>query len=157
MRSKRCKFLGHAVMLVSFSVLGTSALAQDPSSVSETVDKQCDLRRVTELLQQLQSQVQELSVELKNVRAAQASTVSELVELRRKLADSNSQINQTATAPIPAKAGNEGAPIASLRELQIQPRRLPLSRRQPHLQERNPRFRNTPRMSSRLIKKICNS
>ena len=107
MRSKRCKFLAHAVMLVSFSVMGTSALAQEPSSVSGTVDKQRDLRRVTELLQQLQSQVQELSVELKNVRAAQASTVSELVELRRKLADSNSQINQTATAPIPAKAGNE--------------------------------------------------
>jgi hypothetical protein len=105
MRSKWRELLRYAVMLASFLVLGTSALAQQPGSVSRTADNQSDLRRVTELLQQLQSQVQELSVELKDVRAAQASTVSELSELRRKLADSNYQIVQTATTPVPATPG----------------------------------------------------
>jgi len=71
-----------------------------------------DLAGVTSLLRQLQTQVQELSGQVKNLKAQQEMTAAESAELRKELDAAKTQLVALSTTPVNVAPGPSAVPEA---------------------------------------------
>ena len=96
-------------ILCLFSLTAVGARAQQaPPGSSPGTEQGLTVAVPRELLERLQTQVQGLAAELKEVRADQAGERSEIAELRRQLTESNTKLAALTNSATPdAVAPNE--------------------------------------------------